>query len=1203
MSMFTKKKKKAPVSGIDMSMFTTPKPVEEPEKVESVVTRKPLLPKSEGLGFSSAIKTDIYPEFRQGQAEEAVTSESLTQARRFPIAKDRVEPKIDPSLPFDIQEQSRELEKLTPVIKQAETSKILKDREKVKKAEQFTEEIDYINRIAMKQPVRDLGKWKVARTYDEYRSDTKGFRPPREGDPEYDTYIRSYELDTARDVPFQTGLVKEFGSGVGEKLGKVFDPKEESELFTGVRALKGAEETAQEYSPGKFAGGKLTGKMTKSLAMYTAAGGILDKLGIKAGEKLLGQQGVALLLDTLVQAPFEIAEFVSNDKSASEDVQQFVLNRALDVAFNAGFSALGVGFKNFGKMLKSENKQVREAAETMLDSATPAQKQTIQQELGLQADAVTKDIQPEPLLKQATDTVEPLIKQADTVQPLLKETPDVIKQADAVQPATRETVAEPLLKTEGEGALKERGFSQNIRTDEAIAKEANASFDKDPEFYRQLENKTTLERAQARFDRGYETALKDFDSTKSEFKADNVVLSKMLANEAARIGDLDTMRRVLSETADTLTTAGQYSQAAKILRDSNDPATVVAYFNRELKKLNEQGLKRYGTLKNKLIGKGQKGWKNIELTDNELKELTKFTAETTDADKKVVFEKLFDSISERIPSTKREKFDAWRRIAMLTNPKTHMRNILGNTLMAGVKKVADTIAVGGEKFIPKLERTKSVFKSNEVKQAASNYWDANQKQLSEGSRWEIFGVKSPFAEKKVFDVPVTSKVLPKTKTAINKSLEAANNFSMATLNNEDIFFLKRHFVGDLAGFMQARGLKEPTQEAVDYALRRAQEATFRQQNALASIITEGKKSRYGFLVEAAIPFSKTPANIAQTGIDYSPLGVVKAIGQLAQNQKPAEFIETMSKGLTGTGLSTLGFYMAYNGMARGEYRRDKEEEALFGRAGILPNSIQLKNGSYTIDWAQPAAIPYFMGVAFAEEIKKKDDKNLGEKMLGGSIKGVSTILKQTMLSGITDLLGSYDEEGIVENIASLPLNYLSQALPTVGGQLARSMDPVKRERDYSGLIPTFQSQTQSKIPGLSEKLPAKRGLLGEELKYGEGIPNAIQQFLSPGYFAKKQDDPLTNELMRLYNEVGPDFLPRAKVKDFTENKVKYTLTTQEISDFQKIMGQYTERKLTTLFKSDRYKKLNIKEKAKAVRDINDEGYEKAKAAIAKRREK
>lgn len=969
-------------------------------------------------------------------------------------------------------------------------------------------------------------------------------------------------------------------------------------------------------------------------------------------------QATDLLTDTIIQAPREFMNAVDQDDSLDQLKKDFLKNRGVDILLNLAIGGASEAIQSLKNLKASKQIEIVDLVEDSFKALPDsAAKQTLGQELGVFDDVIesgTYKIGDD--IYEVTDTLnasktgrlarnqlgdetfiplETLKEDAQLIKLKADEIPGgAIRQVDetpipdVARPEKPQSfyqrrsqrpdveaakVDRPFVEDEGismtveapggeavrrtqDGQL-ERGFSRNVRTDVAMEPAVNASFDDNPLFYEQLANKTTLEKAQARFDRGYEEAIKDFDRTKSEFKADNVVLSRLIANEAAVRGDLDTMRRVIADTADTLTQAGQYSQAAKILRESNDPATILEYLQKEIDKLNTQGRKRYGPRRKKLIRKGETGWQDIKLTDDEVGMIAKMGPETSDADKQILFEDLFRSISEKIPSTKREKLDAWRRIAMLTNPKTHVRNIVGNTIQATVKRVADTEAAALEKFIPKDQRTKSVFVSRANKDIASDYWAQNAKDLSEGSRWEIFGVKSPFAEKKIFDTNQTRKLFNKSRKKIDQALEAVNEFSKATLEAEDIFFLKNHFIRDLGGFMQARGLKEPTQEAVEYALRRAQEATFRQQNALADIIAKGKQSRYGILVEAAVPFSKTPANIAQTGIDYSPIGVVKALGQLATNQPPAQFIETLTKGLTGTGLAATGFYMAMNGTARGKYRSDPDEEALLTRMGILPNSIQFKNGSYTIDWAQPAAIPYFMGVAFAEELKQKDDASTTEKILRGGVKGISTIFDQTMLRGITDLFGSYDAEGIVENIAGLPLDYVAQLLPTLGGQITRSLDPVRRERDYSGVLAPFESQVRSKTPGVSLTEPAKRGIFGEELRYGEGLGNVFQQFISPGFVGTAQGDELTEELYRLYQQVGSGFLPRAKVKRLIYKNNNYPLNAEERSEFQRIMGEYTERELRRLIRSSDYRNMSDDEKAKVIKSINDDGYDLAKDAF------
>lgn len=743
-------------------------------------------------------------------------------------------------------------------------------------------------------------------------------------------------------------------------------------------------------------------------------------------------------------------------------------------------------------------------------------------------------------------------------------------------------IDEPSLKTDltkpstliPDGEIKERGFSENIRTDANRPDAERAIFDKDPEFYNVLKNETTLSAAQKRFAQGYETALQDFDATKSTLRADNVTLAKLIADEAVKRGDMQTARRVIVDISETLTNAGQMSQAAKILRESNDPSAILTFVEKEIKRMNTQGSGRYG-----------KRWENISLTDDELKKIGAMTGEITDEQKEQLFNELGDSVTARVPTTVREKFDAFRRFSMLFNPKTHIRNIAGNSMMAGLSRVSDTIAATLEKGISPELRTKSFMASKQYKDIAEGYWNANKKTLTEGGRWELFGAKSPFGEKTTF----------KTKW-----LETLNDISKKTLEGEDTMFMSHHFKNSLAGFMQARNLKEPTQEAVEHATRRAQEATFREANALAESINKLKGTKAGLIIEAAIPFTKTPANILTTGVRYSPLGLVQSAVQLINKEAPAKVIETFSKGLTGTGLTMMGYYMAKNGLARGEYEKNAKVEGLKQASGELPNSIITPQGSYTVDWAQPASIPFFMGVGMAESLKKSGGNDYVQAGLDALKAGGDSLINQSMLKNIKDLFSGYGST--TEKVMQLPVNYLQQAFPTVGGQIARVADPLKRQSDYTSGMSKMLTGLQARTPIASKSLPLKRDILGQPQKYGEGVLNVIQQFISPGYIAKKSDDPIVNELSRLYESEGSDFLPRASVYRFTKDKVDYDLNNEEVSEFQRMMGEYTKNELAKLIQSLEYKSMADTQKAKRIKAINDNGYELAKQAVMKTRE-
>jgi hypothetical protein len=316
---------------------------------------------------------------------------------------------------------------------------------------------------------------------------------------------------------------------------------------------------------------------------------------------------------------------------------------------------------------------------------------------------------------------------------------------------------------------------------------------------------------------------------------------------------------------------------------------------------------------------------------------------------------------------------------------------------------------------------------------------------------------------------------------------------------------------------------------------------------------------------------------------------------LINKEAPAKVIETFSKGLTGSGLTMMGYYMAKNGLARGQYEDNSKVEALKQASGELPNSIITPQGSYTIDWAQPASIPFFMGVGMAESLKKNGGDDYVQAGLDALKAGGDSLINQSMLKNIKDLFGGYGST--TEKVMQLPVNYVQQAFPTSVGQVARISDPFKRQADYSTNTSRTLTGLQSKTPGLSKDLPLKRDILGQPQKYGEGVLNVIQQLISPGYIAKKSDDPIIQEINRLYDSEGSEFLPRATVYKFTKDKVDYNLNNNQISEFQRVMGEYTKDNLSSLFQSANYLTLSDADKAKAIKKINDDGYELAKQKI------
>ncbi len=102
----------------------------------------------------------------------------------------------------------------------------------------------------------------------------------------------------------------------------------------------------------------------------------------------------------------------------------------------------------------------------------------------------------------------------DHIQALIKDTP---KTADSKIIGNNPFIPE---------GLKERGFSKNIRTDEYMNPQIRADFTGNPATYRQSANKETLAKAEARFGKGYEGALDEWNSSLDAFSAAGPAIGK-----------------------------------------------------------------------------------------------------------------------------------------------------------------------------------------------------------------------------------------------------------------------------------------------------------------------------------------------------------------------------------------------------------------------------------------------------------------------------------------------------------------------------------------------------------------------------------------------------------------------------------------------------------------------------------------------------
>lgn len=710
-------------------------------------------------------------------------------------------------------------------------------------------------------------------------------------------------------------------------------------------------------------------------------------------------------------------------------------------------------------------------------------------------------------------------------------------------------------------------------------------------------------------DKGYNGALAQWEDVVEGRRAatkGDIVLAQMLYAEAAKAGDTKTAMKLAAEIAAEGTRAGQNVQALRLLKKMT-PQGQLYYAERSLQNLQQDLLKRFGEKAPKL-----------SIDEDLVQQLLNARGEKA---VEWAFDKIAKNIADQIPSSWADKWNAWRYLSMLGNPRTHVRNIIGNAVFTPVRKLKNLIGAGLE-----------------------NVTDASLKVAGKDGIVRTKAVSLPFVDTKIkeygakdFDdiknvITGTGKYNPTDliqshKTVFNnRFLEWLRKANEGALDAEDVWFMKNAYVDSFTQYIKANGLDVRTLEksaegmqklgeARKYAILEAQKATFRDANKLADALAklENTNKFTKVTIGGLLPFKKTPANIVKRGLEYSPAGLVKGLTyDLAQVKKgtktAAEAIDQIASGLSGTGIALLGGYLASKGILTGAGSSDKKERTFDRLQGSQNYALNIGDVSYTLDWAAPAALPLFVGVE-SWKAAKAANRELQFTDFADALTNITEpIFDMTMLQGVNSAIqaAGYDPSNSISGVGKQVLtNYLGQATPTILGQLARTIDGTRRTvyDNKNNNIPKFAEEfvqrQAAKFPGASYLLQPYVDAWGRESEKKPIGQRAFENFLSPGYISKRNVTPADQEIGELYQATGDRaVLPSVANKDFNVDNEKLNLTARQYTDFSKARGQTAKELIEAVAQNGDYKQLDYSDQVDIITDIYDYANAFAKTKVS-----
>lgn len=717
---------------------------------------------------------------------------------------------------------------------------------------------------------------------------------------------------------------------------------------------------------------------------------------------------------------------------------------------------------------------------------------------------------------------------------------------------------------------------------------------------------------------GYKRAAKRF-TVKVELgqrvTKDDFALGVQCYNEAVAAGDAATALELAGDLSDAAHTGAQVTQAVNLLNRLT-PAGKLLTLRRYVDRLNRDSKPKRARKSDSTTADDRRTAFVDEAAsyaiDPQL--ATDYMMAETDEARSAAWQAIINDIASRVKPTVKEKWDYWRYTSMLTNPVTHVRNLAGNSVQMLMRKTKNAIGAALEAAAVKDtdQRTKALLGRGEADTArralARELYEEDKARAMGAGKYKE-GSPSGIAR----EIEDARKMFSE-KYKLGKAVQWVGEKNTAALDWGDELFNKPAYIESLAQAMKARGITaeearrgdkaDLMESARAYAAQEAAKATYRDFNEFSDAVTRLNRLResdnwavrgLGVAADAVLPFRRTPANILVRGVaEYSPVGLARGVKQAmvdvkAGTKTAAEAIDTLSAGLTGTGIMLLGALLAKNGMLHTEAGDDDREENFLKSIGYQDFALQIGDTSYTLDWMTPAAMPLFAGAAMMESVA--DDKNLADALMDGLTGIGDVILETSMLSSLDSLLENYQYANSKPwYILTQPIiSYLSQGVPTIGGKIANVLDDTARKAyvpkdtgEVSGDISYFWQSLMRKVPGGREALQPSIDAWGQEIGNGDLGERLAESFVSPGFISTAKNDAVTKEVRRLAGRMGSTMYPKKADQYFEVDGSKVYLNGDQYTAYAKALGQKRHKLLEDAFKLDGYKAMSDVERAELV---------------------
>jgi hypothetical protein len=550
------------------------------------------------------------------------------------------------------------------------------------------------------------------------------------------------------------------------------------------------------------------------------------------------------------------------------------------------------------------------------------------------------------------------------------------------------------------------------------------------------------------------------------------------------------------------------------------------------------------------------------------------------------------------------KISTLQTIMQLLNPKTMVRNALGNELFYRVEQINKLVATPFDMAKSKVfgsQRTVT-FRTN----AQGQYWKHWFQGLKAG--WK--GV-NPLGLTTAYDLgPQAFRSKWNPLTYLEKMLGA----SLRSFDNAGYMRAYNNTLGEMATLkavnegLKGKELKEAAQRymreadvnMMNIADQYGKYATFQDNTTISNALQKAKRGlnkvstlgateEFG-LGDLILKYPKTPGNLIMRALEYSPAGVVRSvhlINNFRKTKNPLderEAVISFTRAITGSaGFSLLGYALADKGILTSSGHSDYEVAALERNSGKQPNSVNVsalqrfiasgfalenveskENDLFvSYDWAQPISMAIALGTGINQSVKEEDQLEPVKAVQKAVDSAVNTIIEQSVLRGLQDFLASYPGRTMSDRVVDAGKGIASSFVPTLSNQIKQIGSNQSRSTYSPDTLQEIKNKAIYRVPGLEKSLPQAYDTLGNPREtYQDGSNSMFNVFFNPAFVRRYKPSPEAKFVLDFINETGEKTTaPRYAKKYITIDGKKVDLTPQQYSDMQRIIGEETTKGL------------------------------------------